>query len=57
MDRSIPTLAKGLSDQALLSELARMKVLFQARAIAAVIGAPVLPDPFADRGFEEGVKS
>ena len=33
-----PIIAKGLSDQALLSELARMKALFQARAIAAVLG-------------------
>jgi len=33
-----PSIAKGLSDQALLSELARIKVLFQSRAIAAVLG-------------------
>ncbi len=29
-----------MSDQPLLSELARVKALFQARTIAAVIGAP-----------------
>jgi hypothetical protein len=34
-------LARELGDnQALLSELARVKALFQARSIAAVIGAP-----------------
>lgn len=36
----IMPIAREPSDQTILSELARVKALFQARTIAAVIGAP-----------------
>lgn len=45
--------ASRLSDQQVLSELERVKVLFQARAIAAVIGVPA-PDTLAVRQILKG---